>query len=438
MGRKAFKRSALAAVLALAVSGAAYAAASGGAFVEPNVHVLQQFSGTQNGATFGWAVSGVADSQKKHFQNALIGEPFTGPNFDQGSAHLYSSRTGRLISRFDGGPGDWFGFSVADAGDVNGDRASDILVGAPGGGPAGGPGYVDLYSGLTGQLLHRFTGEAAGDSFGWSVSTAGDINGDKHADILVGASAFASGANPGRAYIYSGATYALLRTLTGDAIGDQFGSAAASVGDVNRDHVPDQVIGARGARASDGRPRGRAYVYSGKTGERLFAINASPNGHAFGSFFVAGVGDVNGDDVPDIYAADYADSTNGVGAGRAGVYSGRDGAELLAWIGSDGAGLGPGRGAGDVNGDGRPDIVVGSYTASDGADQAGKIQIFSGRTGALLRTITSTTPGENLGFDAVGIGDANDDDIPDLLVSAATGERVYIVAGVTAHENGGH
>src|SRR4051794_38378744 len=114
MGRNTFKRSALAAVLALAVTGAAYATVSGGTFVEPNVQVIEQFAGTQNGATFGWAVSGVADSQKKHIQNALIGEPFTGPNLDQGSAHLYSSRTGRLINRFDGGPADWFGFSVAD------------------------------------------------------------------------------------------------------------------------------------------------------------------------------------------------------------------------------------------------------------------------------------------------------------------------------------
>src|SRR3954452_15380349 len=435
MGRKTFRRSALAAALALAVSGAAYAAVSGGTFVEPEVQVIQQFSGTQAGATFGWAVSGVAGSPNKHVQNALIGEPFNGPNLDQGSAHLYSSRTGQLIRRFDGGRGDWLGFSVADAGDVNGDHASDILVGAPGGGTAGGPGYVDLYSGLTGQLLHRFVGEATGDSFGWSVSTAGDVNGDKHPDVLVGASAYNSGANAGRAYIYSGSTYVLLRTLTGDAVGDQFGSGAASVGDVNGDHVADQVIGASSARASDGVPRGKAYVYSGKSGERLFTINASPKGHSFGSFFVAGVGDINGDDVPDIYAADYADSTNGLDAGRAAVYSGRNGTELLAWTGSAGSGMGPGRSAGDVNGDGRPDLVVGSYTASDGADQAGKVQVFSGRTGALLRTITSKMAGENLGFDAVGIGDANDDDAPDLLVSAATGERVYVIAGVAAGES---
>ena len=94
-----------------------------------------------------------------------------------------------------------------------------------------------------------------------------------------------------------------------------------------------------------------------------------------------------------------------------------------------GDGLGPGRGAGDVNGDGRPDLVIGSYNSSAGAAQAGKVQLFSGADGSLLRTITSTTAGENLGFDAVGLGDVNGDEIPDALVSAATGDRVYIVAG---------
>jgi hypothetical protein len=181
--------------------------------------------------------------------------------------------------------------------------------------------------------------------------------------------------------------------------------------------------------------RGQAYAYSGRTGERLFTIHASANGGELGSFFVAGVGDVNGDGTPDFYVGDYADITNGSDAagnraGRAGVYSGRDGHELLSWLGEDpSAGLGPGRGAGDVNRDGRPDLVVGSYTSSSGAPQAGKVQIFSGADGSLLRTITSTTENEQLGFDAVGLGDTNRDGRVDELLSAANGNHVYIVAG---------
>src|SRR4051794_23237546 len=148
--------------------------------------------------------------------------------------------------------------------------------------------------------------------------------------------------------------------------------------------------------------------------------------HAFGTFFLAVVGDLDHDHVPDVYGADYGADA---GAGFAGVYSGRDGALLHSWTGAAGDGLGPGRGARDVDRDGMQEIAVGSYTNSDGAPMAGKIEIFSGRSGHRLRTITSTTEGENLGFDAVGIGDVNRDHNPDLLASAAEGDTLYVIAG---------
>jgi len=415
-----------AAVATLCAATVAFAA--GGAFLEPDVRVLQQFDG-EGSQSFGWAVSPVAAPGHKHRLNALISEAFSGPSFDQGSAHLYSSRTGGLIRRWDGNPGDWFSFAVADAGDVDGDRANDILIGAPGPAAAQGAGYVDLYSGRTGELLHRFVGEQAGDSFGWAVSSAGDVDGDKRPDILVGAPAFLSHAHAGHAYVYSGRTYELIRSLSGEAVGDEFGSGAGWTEDVNRDRVPDQIVGAREALAPDGQPRGKVYVYSGKTGARLLTIDPPPLAVQFGSFFVAGVGDVNADRTPDVYVGDYADSTNGQRAGRAAVFSGKDGSALRAWLGDAGDGFGPGRGAGDVNGDERPDVIVGSFSSSSGAPQAGKVQIFSGADGTRLRKITSTTANENLGFDAVGIGDVDDDGTPDALVSAATGDHVYIVAG---------
>ena len=93
---------------------------------------------------------------------------------------------------------------------------------------------------------------------------------------------------------------------------------------------------------------------------------------------------------------------------------------------AEGDGFGPGRGAGDLDGDGLTEIVVGSYGAGGGA---GKVQLFRGSDGALLRTITSTTAGENLGFDAMGIGDVNGDGVGDLLLSAAEGDTVYLIAG---------
>ena len=113
---------------------------------------------------------------------------------------------------------------------------------------------------------------------------------------------------------------------------------------------------------------------------------------------------MNHDHVPDVYGADYGADDHGLDGGFAGVYSGRDGTLLRSWTGAAGDGLGPGRSAGDVDRDHTPDLAIGSYTNSDGGTHAGKIDLFSGRTGAKLRTITSTTAEENLGFDAVGVG----------------------------------
>jgi len=419
-------------VAALSAAIAVGASGAGGAFVEPDVQVLHQLDGAgpANVAYFGWAVSELGDVDGDRVTDAIVGEPGSGPDQATGTTYVYSGRTGRLIYRYDGAAGDENGWAIADAGDTNRDRVHDILVASPGS-PGGGPGHVDLYSGRTGKLLHRFTGAHDGDAFGWSVSSAGDVDRDGRADVLVGAAQAFGAVGPGYAVVYSGRTYAPIRTITGDAVGDRLGSGAGWTEDVNGDCVPDQILGA--SNAGEGR-RGKAYVYSGRTGKRLFTIGASPNGGELGSFFVAGIGDVNGDRTPDVYAADYADATNGTDAagnpsGRAGVYSGRDGHELLSWLGGPGDGLGPGRGAGDVNGDRRPDLIIGSYTSSSGAPQAGKVQIFSGADGGLLRTITSTTAGENLGFDAVGLGDTNRDGAPDELVSAASGDHVYIVAG---------
>jgi FG-GAP repeat/FG-GAP-like repeat len=416
--------------IAIALLGAALVltqvAGATGLFVEP-VRVLQTFQGDvpPNNcltACFGWAVSELGDVDRDGAMEAIVGEPSTA----NGSTYVFSGRKGRLLHRFDGAvAGAGHGYAMADAGDTNRDRVPDVVASAPG----DGPGHVYVHSGRSGRLLHDLAGESPGDFFGSAVASAGDVDRDKRADVLVGAEQADGGT--GKVYVISGRTGAVIRELqVGDA-GDHFGSATDWTEDLDRDRVADHIVGARDAGlAGPGNGPGRAYVFSGRTGRLLFQIVPPATGVNLGWFFVAGVGDVNRDRTPDVYAADFSDGSLGPGTGRAAVYSGRDGSELLSWTGAAaGAGLGPGREAGDVNRDGRPDLAVGSFSSSAGAPNAGGIEVFSGRDGSLLRSITSLTANEQLGFDAVGIGDVNRDRRPDLLASAANGETVYVIAG---------
>ena len=401
------------------------AASASGTFVQ-HVHVLATFHGptTGKGAYFGWAVSELRDVNGDGVTDLVIGEVNGGSDI-RGRVWVYSGRTHKLLWRRAGRAGDQNGYAVADAGDVNGDGVPDVISGAPGSGNDPGRAYV--YSGATGRTIARLHGHRPGEEFGAAVSSAGDVNGDGVPDLLVGApGSGAADSPPGRVYVISGSTFRVIRVLSAHRLGDSFGTATASSPDLNGDGVGDLIVGAGDAGPHRG---GAAYVYSGGTGKLLFRIRGERGSNTFGVFFVAGVGDTNGDGVPDIYVGDYGSDNAGAGGGFAAVYSGVDGSLLHAWRGAAGEGLGPGREAGDVNGDGKIDLIIGSWTSSDGAPQAGKVQIFSGATGKVLRTITSLTPGEDFGFDAVGVGDTNGNGTPDYLVSAASLDTVYLIDG---------
>ena len=126
----------------------------------------------------------------------------------------------------------------------------------------GGPG-ADAVADLT------LTGEAAGDLFGYSVSGAGDVNGDGYADVIVGAySDDAGGSDAGRAYVYfggPGADAVADLTLTGAAASDWFGWSVSGAGDVNGDGYADVIVGGHSDDAG-GMDAGRAYVYFGGPG----------------------------------------------------------------------------------------------------------------------------------------------------------------------------
>ena len=286
--------------------------------------------------------------------------------------------------------------------------------------------------------------------FGVAVSGVPDADGDGRGDLLVGAPSedLISGGtlyvNAGLAYLYSGTTGALLRTIESPnldpAEGEgQFASDVSGVPDVDGDGRGDLLVGAVLEDIGAAENAGRAYLYSGATGARLRTLRA-PSPQLFGAFGsdVAGVPDVNGDGRGDVLVGAYLEDVGGLqDAGRAYVFSGATGAPLYALTAPDAvAGLGFGTvgvGVPDVDGDGRGDLLV-------GADGAQRIYLFSGATGAWLRTLTSPNPqpGGGFGFSVAGVPDANGDGRGDLLVGAfgedggAPGAgRAYLFSGAT-------
>lgn len=390
-----------------------------GPFVE-NPTVIHTITGPIPGSLFGWVGADVRDVDGDGVHDILTSAP------GAARGYLYSGLTGDLLFTFQPSPpepaGNLFGYSMADLGDVNGDGVTDVVIGATS--AAGNAGAVYVFSGATGAFIRRIVGQAPGDRFGHSLASAGDINNDGVPDILVGADLNdTNGTDSGRAYVYSGANGALLRTYEAETPGDAFGGGAANLGDVDWDGVDDHVIGAPNAIVG----AGRAYVYSGRTGALLLPpLLPGPTGVEFGRFFVSPAGDVNHDGIRDIFVGDYPESG---GNGRSYIFSGANGTVLHNFPGPPGAGEGITRGAHDFDLDGYADSVVGRWTSGVGAAQAGQAVIYSGRDGSILQTITSRTAGENFGYDAIGIGDVNGDGRADVIVTAATGDRLYVIAG---------
>lgn len=401
------------------------AAAAPGTFVEPEVEVLHTFEGDRDGGLFGWAVSGVADVDGDGIGEALTSAPFnTAGGANAGRAYLYSGATGASLFTWTGTANDYLGYAIADAGDVDGDGSSDVIVGAPR--PAA-EGLAYVYSGASGDEIAVLTGEASGDGFGSAVAGVGDVDGDGLADVLVGApSDPALGMNGGRVALFAAADWSEPRWAREGAADELLGSGTGPLGDVSGDAIADVVVGAPGNG-------GTVWVLSGDDGSDVYPpLLGDASAGTLGQFFVAGVGDVDGDAVPDVYGGDYGDTALGPATGRAYVWSGASGERLYTFGGmGPGEGLGCGRGGGDADGDGTPDLAVGSYYASPGGvTQAGFITVFSGATGEVIRTITGTTAMEQVGFDVVTLGDVNGDDRDDLVLSGANDNRVYVIAGI--------
>ncbi len=365
------------------------------------------------------------------------------------------------------------GLAVAGAGDFNGDGRPDLLIGAPEAGNNGraASGSAYLVLGQTGpvrlDLLNpgtagvRFDGAAAGDGAGYSVAAAGDVNGDGRADVLVSARA---ADNNGRTT--SGSVYLILGTanpvnldlanlgtagvrIDGAAAGDLTGTSVAGA-DANGDGRPDLLIGANladnNARANSGSvyvvfgtasPANVDLANLGTAGERIDGAAAN-NGAGVS---VAGAGDVNGDGSPDLLVGAPGAGNNGrAGSGSAYLILkpilgnvnlaslGAAGVRFDGAAAADAAGSSV-AGAGDVNGDGRADVLIGApFADNNGRDFSGSAYLVRGRAAPVTLDLAGLgTAGARFdggaafdfaGTAVAGVGDVNGDGRADLAVGA--------------------
>ena len=278
--------------------------------------------------------------------------------------------------------GDRLGYPVSGAGYVNGDGYADFIIGAPYADPSGkayaGSAYV--YSGADGSVLYQKDGTAAADMFGRSLSGAGDVNGDGYADFIIGAAAAdpSSKTNAGSAYVYSGADGSLLYRKDGEAANDSLGGSVSGAGDLNGDGYADFIIGAAVADPSSKANAGSAYVYSGADGSLLYQKDGAAVGNMFG-ISVSGAGDLNGDGYADFIVGASTAPSSKSNAGSAYIYSGADGTLLYQKDGeaaNDNLGTSV-SGAGDLNGDGYADFIVGAAGSDPGSkSDAGSAYVY--------------------------------------------------------------
>ncbi len=384
---------------------------------------------------FGFSVSGVGDVDSDMYGDVIVGADFEdGGEINAGRAYVFSGQTGALLHTLQSPSPEYrgcFGYPVTAAGDVNNDTYVDVLVGAAyedGGGTDAGRAYV--FSGETVGLLYPIESPnpESGGRFGYSVSGAGDVNNDEYDDVIVGAYREDGGAtNAGRAYVFSGETGSATYTLASPnpETNGWFGYSVSGAGDVDDDGCDDVIVGAyREDTGASLWSSGRAYVFSGATGETLYTlVSQYEEGGGYFGYSVSGAGDVNGDTYDDVIVGAWGEDVVPWASGRAYVFSGPTGAlihtlespnpESEGWFGRSVSGIG------DMDNDSCDDLIVGACGESGGAPYAGRAYIFSGQTGALLCTLVSPNP-EGWGhFGRIsGPADVNGDTHGDVIVGA--------------------
>jgi hypothetical protein len=326
-----------------------------------NGSVLATFLGTDSFGGFGFALARLPDLDGDGWDELAVAAPWADHGGSStGSVFVHAGGSGALLLQIDGpATGYEFGRALGGLGDVDGDGVPDLFISL----------WVDdavyLYSGATGQEIRHFTG-AAGVQFGLAACALDDVDGDGVRDLLVGAN---MDGNTGSAYVISSATGAILRTHRGTQVGEYFGAGVTSITDLDGDGVRDYAVSTYWDWSNPERSS-KVYIFSGASGTLVTTVVAPVKRVAFQPQ-IADAGDVNGDGVGDLAISGLWIDPGDIERGAAFLVSGRT-FFILQETPTDGAYVvvAP---AGDFDGDGRDDLIVG---VSDG--DLGSVRIDAG------------------------------------------------------------
>jgi hypothetical protein len=358
--------------------------------------------GDQAEAYFARSVSTAGDVNGDGYDDVIVrAANYDNDQIDEGRAYVYHGSPAGLSAQPDWtAEGDqpiaYFSRSVSTAGDVNGDGCDDVIVGAShydNGQTNEGRAYV-YHGSATGLAAEpAWTAESDQDAawFGHWVSTAGDVNSDGYDDVIVGACWHDNGqVNEGKAYVYHGSPSGLSAspawTAEGDQAGAEFGFSVSSAGDVNGDGYDDIILGAR--YYDNGQTdEGRAFVYhgspSGLGAAPAWTVESNQTSPNF-AVVVSGAGDVDGDGYDDVIVGASEYDNPQTDEGIALVFRGApSGLNLFpVWtLEADQADARFGYAvstAGDVNGDGCDDLIVGAYGYDNGQSNEGRTFLYIG------------------------------------------------------------